>query len=134
MGNQSNKSNINYNLKQIIEYNGNEDEFKILNEKLDKPFKHELIFKDEKKMKLKYMGQLKDNKYNGRGILYDEYTYDGYFKDGIKNGYFRIYKNNSKKLIYQGFLKGDQYHGKVSMMILVIKNMKEILMNQNIMA
>ena len=112
MGNQSNKSNINYNLKQIIEYKGNEDEFKILNEKLDKPFKHELIFKDEQKTKLKYMGQLKDDKYNGRGILYDEYTYDGYFKDGIKNGYFRIYQNNSKKLIYQGFLKDSKYHGK----------------------
>ena len=109
MGNKPNKE---YTLKQIIEYNGNEEEFKILNEKLDKPFEHELIFEDEQKMKLKYMGQLKDKKYNGRGILYSKYTYDGYFKEGKKDGYFRVYHNNSKILIYQGFFKEDKYHGK----------------------
>ena len=130
MGNKPNKE---YTLKHIIDYNGNEEEFKILNERLDKPFEHELIFEDEQKMKLKYMGQLKDKKYNGRGILYSKYTYDGYFKEGKKDGYFRVYHNNSKILIYQGFFKDDKFEGKGilyddSLAILVI-----MVLEQNIL-
>ena len=109
MGNLSNKE---YTLEDIIKYNGNEEEFIKLNEKLDKPFEHKLIYEDLTKAKLKYMGQMKDLRYEGRGILYLDYTYDGYFKDGIKNGYFRVYKNSSKELIYQGFYKDDIYNGK----------------------
>ena len=41
MGNLSNKK---YTLEDIIKYNGNDEEFKILNEKLDKPFEHKLIY------------------------------------------------------------------------------------------
>ena len=108
MGNKPNKE---YTLKQIIEYNGNEEEFKILNEKLDKPFEHELIFEDEQKMKLKYMGQLKDKKYNGRGILYSKYTYDGYFKEGKKDGYFRVYHNNSGNKIFEGNFSNSSCYG-----------------------
>ena len=49
------------------------------------------------------MGQLKDEEYEGRGILYSDYTYDGYF---------RVYKNSSKLLKYEGFYKMDELHGK----------------------
>ena len=58
------------------------------------------------------MGQLKNHVYDGRGILYDDYTYDGYFTNKLKNGYFRVYKNNTKILIYEGFYKDDVYLGK----------------------
>ena len=109
MGNLSNKK---YTLEDIIKYNGNDEEFKILNEKLDKPFEHKLIYEDQEKTKLKYMGKMKNLKYEGRGIFYSDYTYDGYFKDGKKNGYFRVYKNNSKELTYEGFYKDDIYNGK----------------------
>ena len=58
------------------------------------------------------MGQLKNHVYDGRGILYTDYTYDGYFTNKLKNGYFRVYKNNKKLLIDEGFYKDDVYHGK----------------------
>ena len=103
---------VQYELKDIIEFKGNDEEFKLLNENLNKPFEHTLIFEDEEKRKLKYMGQLSEEKYEGRGILYSDYTLDGYFKDGLMNGYFRVYKNNSKDLIYEGFYLNNQYHGK----------------------
>jgi len=103
---------VQYELKDIIEFKGNDEEFKLLNENLNKPFEHTLIFEDEEKRKLKYMGQLSEEKYEGRGILYSNYTLDGYFKDGLMNGYFRVYKNNSKDLIYEGFYLNNQYHGK----------------------
>ena len=96
------------NLTKAKEFEGNEEEFKILNDKLAQPFEYKVIFKDQKKTILKYKGQINDNKYDGRGILYDDYTYDGYFINGSKNGYFRVYKNNFNGLIYKGFYKDDQ--------------------------
>ena len=100
------------NLTKVNEFEGNEEEFKKLNEKLNQPFEYKVIFKDQKKTILKYKGQISDNKYEGRGILYDDYTYDGYFINGSKNGYFRVYKNNFNGLIYKGFYKDDLYEGK----------------------
>ena len=98
-------------LNDLLKFKGNEEEFKILNNNLEKPFDFGLIYTDISKTKIKYKGKLADGKYEGRGILYDDYIYDGYFIQGIKQGYFRVYKNNSEKiLIYQGFYKNNQYY------------------------
>ena len=80
------------NIKNEYVFEGNEKEFILLNEKLNQPFEYKVIFKDQNKTILKYKGQLLDNQYEGRGILYGDYTYDGYFINGSKNGYFRVYK------------------------------------------
>ena len=37
---------VQYELKDIIEFKGNDEEFKFLNENLNKPFEHTLIFED----------------------------------------------------------------------------------------
>jgi len=100
------------NIKNEYVFEGNEKEFILLNEKLNQPFEYKVIFKDQNKTILKYKGQLLDNQYEGRGILYGDYTYDGYFINGSKNRYFRVYKNNLDGLIYKGFYKDDQYDGK----------------------
>ena len=100
-------------LNDLLKFKGNEEEFKILNDNLEKPFDFELIYTDINKTKLKYKGKLADGKYEGRGILYDDYIYDGYFIEGKKQGYFRVYKNNPEKtLIYQGFYKNNQYYSR----------------------
>ena len=49
MGDINSNNNTKYTLKNIIEYKGNDEEYKILNEKLNTPFKYELIFKGFKK-------------------------------------------------------------------------------------
>ena len=74
-----------YSLNQIMEYNGNDEKFKLLNEKLDKPFNYRVIYEDKEKTKIKYNGQLSRYKFEGRGILYSGNSiYDGYFKNGEK--------------------------------------------------
>ena len=105
--------NKNYTKEDLLQYQGNEEEFKELNNKINQPFAHEVVLYDEKdKTRLLFMGHVKDKKFDGRGILYKDYTYDGYFKNGLKDGYFRVYKNNSTDLIYEGFYKEDKYQGK----------------------
>ena len=48
-----------YTLNRIVEYNGNNEDFKKLNEKLDKPFNYQAIYEDKEKIKIKYKGQIK---------------------------------------------------------------------------
>ena len=105
--------NKNYTKEDLLQYQGNEEEIKELNNKINQPFAHEVVLYDEKdKTRLLFMGHVKDKKFDGRGILFKDYTYDGYFKNGLKDGYFRVYKNNSTDLIYEGFYKEDKYQGK----------------------
>ena len=101
--NDSNLSNIiienkNIDIKQmdqqqineIDNFNGYEEEFKNLNEKLEEPFNHETIYRDKDKTIKEYVGEVKNNKYDGKGILYDSYYYS-YDEDKkiIFKGYFR---------------------------------------------
>ena len=110
MGNVFNKNNT---IENLIQFKGNEEEFKELNNKINQPFEHKIIlYVGNDTTKIYFRGQIKDKKYDGRGILYKDYIYDGYFKDGFKDGYFRVYKNNSIDLIYEGFYKEDKYQGK----------------------
>ena len=66
------------NLEDIIE------QFKELNKKLEEALNSEILYHDQEKTKRKYEGEIKDGKYDGRGILYDfsgKIEYNGYFKD-----------------------------------------------------
>ena len=114
MGNKNDKNEKQYTLNEILKFKGNYEEFKSLNKRLNESFKYKLVYTDSEKSKILYKGQIKNEIYNGRGILYDEeYIFDGYFKDGEKNGYFRVCNNDSTKtLIYEGFYKKDEYNGK----------------------
>ena len=44
-----------------------------------------------------YKGEFKNNKVNGKGILYysDGYRFEGNFSDGVSNGYGKLFKNNN---------------------------------------
>ena len=66
----------------------------------------------EEKKYIKYIGKLDNNKYDGRGFLYGEngkIEYNGYFRDGKKNGFGREYIYS--ELEYIGFFKNDLYSG-----------------------
>ena len=70
---------------QIIDYKGNDESFKKYNEELEKSFDYEIVYFDEEKKIKKYTGQLLNDEYEGRGILYNilgEMIYNGYFKKG----------------------------------------------------
>ena len=97
------------NFENIIE------EFKELNKKLEEPLNSETIYHDQEKTKKKYEGEIKDGKYNGRGILYDfsgKIEYNGYFKDNKYEGYGREYNFYDNKLKYEGFFSNYKYNGK----------------------
>ena len=66
LDNQKNKE-----LNEILEFNGNEEEFKKYNNILKEPFDSETIYYDKEKKQKKYIGNLMFNVYEGRGILYD---------------------------------------------------------------
>ncbi len=102
-------------MENIKKFNGNEEEFKSLNEKLfesECDLKISLYYDNSQKSK-KYLGNLIENKYEGRGILYDEdgkIKYNGYFKKGKYHGYGRLYMKGVLK--YEGFFLEDYYSGK----------------------
>ena len=52
-----------------MKYNGNEEEFRKLNNKLEEKYNYEIEYYDKEKTKKKYKGEIKNGKYNGRGIL-----------------------------------------------------------------
>ena len=106
------------NLEDIIE------QFKELNKKLEEPLNSEILYHDQEKTKRKYEGEIKDGKYDGRGILYDfsgKIEYNGYFKDNKYDGYGREYNFYDNKLKYEGFFSNYKYNGKG---ILYYKNNK----------
>ena len=98
---------------QIIDYKGNDESFKKYNEELEKSFDYEIVYFDEEKKIKKYTGQLLNDEYEGRGILYNilgEMIYNGYFKKGKYEGYGKEF--NCNELIYEGFFNNNIYNGK----------------------
>ena len=103
----------NKELNEILKFNGNEEEFKKYNTILKEPLNSQTIYYDKEKKQKKYTGNLENNIYKGRGILYDtsgEIIYDGYFKEGKYCGFGKLY--NSQSLIYEGFFDNENYNGK----------------------
>ena len=97
-------------LKEILEFNINEDDFLKLNKELDKPFKSEIYYDNDKKTKL-FEGKIINEKYEGRGIKYnynEKIKYNGYFKNGKYEGFGRYYERlvNGEALIV-GFFKNN---------------------------
>ena len=91
------------------------EEFKELNNKLNEPLNHDIIYHDKEKLKRKYQGEIKDGKYDGRGILYafsGKVEYDGYFKNGEYDGFGREFNFYDNKLKYEGFFSNYKYNGK----------------------
>ena len=86
-------------LEEIKEFKLDEDEFNIMDNKLNEDFKYDVIlYHDEKKKKIKFKGTIKNNKYEGRGIYYnDSCTMNGYFKNGDLEGFGRYDINNGEK-------------------------------------
>ena len=99
------------NMKELIKYEGNENEFKKYYEILKKDFKAEILYYDNKVKK--YSGNIVNNLYDRRGILYNEsgdIIYDGFFKEGKYEGFGLEYKE--KLLKYEGFFSNGEYEGK----------------------
>ena len=107
-------------MNEIDKFNGFEEEFKKINEKIDKPFLSDKYVNTEI-----YEGEMVNNKYDGRGILYDSHyslyrekknyiKYNGFFKQGKYEGYGKEYRNSyyDKDLIYMGFFINNKYDGK----------------------
>ena len=103
LDNQKNKE-----LNEILEYKGNEEEFKKYNNILNEPFISQTIYYDKEKKQKKYVGNLINNIYEGRGILYDisgKVKYNGHFHHGQYSGFGKLYDlhSNDEKLKYEGF-------------------------------
>lgn len=98
----------------LINYNGNEDEFKKYRIELEMQNTEKIIYNNRTKKKI-YEGNLLNSLYDGIGILYDEnddnkIKYKGYFKEGMYNGFGTLYDNNN--LIYEGFFEYNLFNGK----------------------
>ena len=75
--------------KKIIEFKTNEEKYKSLNQELDKPFKFQTYYDNITKKKI-FEGNKKNDKYEGRGILYCyDGEFNGYFKNGEYDGFGR---------------------------------------------
>ena len=103
-------------MDEILKFKGNLIEnFKKLNEDLDKPLNYKEYIEDDYPVK-KYVGKKIKDKYEGRGILYgkeDNIIYNGYFKNGKYEGFGRLYKkyNDKHQLKYIGYFKNNKYNG-----------------------
>ena len=98
-------------IEELNNYEGNENEFKNYYEILKKDFKAEILYYDNKVKK--YSGNIVNNLYDGRGILYNEsgdIIYDVFFKEGKYEGFWLEYKE--KLLKYEGFFSNGEYEGK----------------------
>jgi len=102
-------------LNDILLYNGNDEDFNQQDKSLNQPFNFSTIYSDEFPGKKKYIGNLINGKYHGRGILYYEYSekikYNGYFKEGIYNGFEKEY-DTTGLIYYIGFYSNDNFNGK----------------------
>ena len=99
-------------INDIMDYNGNKEEFKKFQENLDQPINFPTIY-DKKNGNKIYTGNIVNDKYEERGILYDDsgkIKYNGYFKEGEYDGFGQLYNND--ELIYQGFFINNNYNGK----------------------
>ena len=103
-------------MDEILKFKGSVIEnFKKLNEDLDKPLNYKEYIEDDYPVK-KYVGKKIKDKYEGRGILYgkeDNIIYNGYFKNGEYEGFGRLYKkyNDKHQLKYIGYFKNNKYNG-----------------------
>ena len=100
-------------MKEIKNYKGEEENFKKLINKLNEPINLESKDESNKYDKIKYVGKKKNNKYEGRGILYDENNnikFNGFFKNYEYEGFGNLYENNI--LIYEGYFHNGKYNGK----------------------
>ena len=98
-------------MEELKNYEGNESEFIKYNEILKKDFKGTTLYHDNKNKK--YFGNIINNLYEGRGILYDEsgeIIFDGFFKNGKYEGFGKLYKNNI--LYYEGNFEKGEIRGK----------------------
>ena len=103
-GNQKNKE-----LNDILEFNGNEEEFKKYNNLLKKPFYSHTIYYDKEKKQKKYIGNLIKNIYEGRGISYDT---SGILKNGNPENTKSVpIYDNDEYLLYIGDFDSFKYHG-----------------------
>jgi hypothetical protein len=95
------------NFNEVLNYKGNEIEnFKKQNEELDIPLNYETHFEEDRSSKKKYIGNKKNNKYEGRGILYTEdnkIIFNGYFKDGKYEGFGILYFGH--EFTYNGYFQ-----------------------------
>ena len=99
-------------INDIMDYNGNKEEFKKFQENLDQPINFPTIY-DKKNGNKIYTGNIVNDKYEERGILYDDsgkIKYNGYFKEGEYDGFGQLYNND--ELIYEGFFINNNYNGK----------------------
>ena len=91
-------------MKNIDKFNGLEEEFKKWIEKLEEPFNHEILYRDQDKKLKEYEGEMKNNKDDGRGISY-KYNHSKDEEDkSIENNEY------SKDVKYEGY--GKEYYYK----------------------
>ena len=100
------------------DFNKNLQEIRKLSENLKEPLKEpvSILYYDEEKKRIKYKGEMMNNKYEGRGILYNDYgdiIYNGYFSNNDYDGFGNEFKN--KKLVYEGFFNNGKKNGKGSL-------------------
>ena len=82
-------------IEKLKNYEGNEIEFKKYNEILKKDFKGTILYYDNRVKK--YSGNIVNDLYEGRGILYNvsgDIIYDGFFKKGKYEGFGKKYEYN----------------------------------------
>ena len=104
-------------MNEILNYKGDEiKNFKKQNEKLDIPLNYETHFEKDSHSVKKDDGNKKNNKYEGRGILYekdDKIIFNGYFKDGKYEGFGRLYDEyHDHELKYIGYFKNNKFNNK----------------------
>ena len=119
-------------IKQILEYNGNTEEFQKYKEIMNSPIENmqTINYYNIKQ----YEGNIVNGLYEGRGILYDnsgKMIYQGFFKSGKYEGFGRNYENN--QLIYEGFFCNGKYEGKGTLYKNGDKYLNEIFLIINIM-
>ena len=109
------KSTDENKLEELDKYEEIIEEFKELDKKLEEPLDFETIYHDKEKRKKKYTGEMKDGKFEGRGILYafsGKVEYNGYFKENKYEGFGKEYNYYDNKLKYEGYFSNFKYNGK----------------------
>ena len=101
-------------INEILEYNGNEEEFIQDRKNLIQQINSISTSNEQENKIRKFKKDMIDNNYEGIGILYNENgskIYTGYFKNGKYNGFGKLYEP-VRGLIYEGFFKDNKYNGK----------------------
>ena len=97
------------------DFDKNLKEIKDLSTRLKKPLEKQItiLYYDDEKKKIKYKGEYKNDKYEGRGILYNtegKIEFNGYFSKGNYDGFGNLFSNN--KLKYEGYFSEGKKNGK----------------------